>query len=242
MCRGEFTRSVMWCARAIALVALLGCAGCASSNSAQSPAPHSLVTSPAMGLVGLLVMDPRAGPPRAAGMTGLIVGYVTSHPALRSDLSVRRDGHALPVLAFRLTIVVVQANGVGGLEDIRGRGQLDVFYDSDGFGDALLNDPRTLGGAEQVEADSVDFRGNIDFDTYRFYMRVHETAVASRAFTFAGRKWRTPTLRTAWDVLVGQYSDGFVGVAIASNNTMFPLSPEEKLVSLAGPRPGPVRY
>lgn len=242
MCRGGFTSRVIWCARAVALVALLGCACCASSNAPKRPAAHALVSSPAMGLVGLLVMDPRAGPPRAAGMKGLIVGYVLSHPALGSDLSVRRDGHALPVLAFRLTMVVVQANGVGGLEDMRGRGELDVFYDADGFGDVLLNDPRTLDGAAEVEADNVEFRGNIDFDTYRFYMRVHETALASRPFMFAGRKWCTPTSRTAWDVLVGEYSDGFVGVAIASNNTMHPLSPEEKLTALVGPRPGSTRY
>jgi hypothetical protein len=195
-----------------------------------------------MGLVGLLLMDSRAGPPRAAGMKGIIVGYVTSHPALGSGLSTRRDGHIRQVLAFRMNIVLVKAQGLGGLEDTRGRGELDVFYDAAGFDDSILRDPRILEKDEEVEADAVEFRGSIDFNTYRFYMRVHETAMATQAFTFAGRRWRTPTARTAWDVLVGEYSDGFVGVAFASNNSLYPLSPEEKLISLAGARTGMTRY
>lgn len=227
---------------AFALMVLLGCASCATPRSPLSPATPALVNSPAMGLVGLLVMDPEAGPPRAAGMKGVVVGYVTSHPALHSILLVGRHGHRLPVLAFRMTMVIVRSGGSGGMEDTSGRGELEVFYDPKGFGDALLNDPRTLDGAEEIEADDVEFHGRIDFNTYRFYMRLHETAVASRAFTFDGRKWRTPTSRTAWDVLVGEYSNGFVGVAFASNNTMRPLSPQEKLFALAGPRPGSFRY
>lgn len=240
MHRGVFMTPLVRYVNAVALIALLECAGCASSHSPGAPNRRSLVNSPPMGLVGLLVMDPQTGPPRAAGMKGLIVGYVTSHPALGSNLSVRRNGHTLPVLAFRMTVVLVRADGLGGLEHTRGRGELDVFYDPAGFNDGLLNDPRTLDTAEEIEADSVDFHGSIDFDTYHFYLRVNETAVASRAFTFDGRRWHTPIARTAWDVLVGQYSEGFVGVAFASNNTMRSLSPEEKLGALAGPRS--VRY
>jgi hypothetical protein len=195
-----------------------------------------------MGLVGLLLMDPRAGPPRAAGMKGVIVGYVVSHPALGFGLSTHRDGHLRPILAFRMNIVLVKAQGMGGLEETRGRGELDVFYDAAGFDDSLLRNPRVLENDEEVEADAVEFRGSIDFDTYRFYMRVHETAMTTQAFTFDGRRWRTPAARTAWDVMVGEYSDGFVGVAFASNNALFPLSPEEKLISLAGARTGATRY
>jgi hypothetical protein len=243
MYRGRPTRSVLSCACAIAL-ALLGCAsgGGASSPSRTSPAPHKLVSSPAMGLVGLLLMDPFVGPPRAAGMTGVIVGYVISHPALDSDLSIHRDGQTLPVLAFKLNLVIVESSGAGGMQDLRGRGNLYVFYRPEGFSDTPLNYPPTLDGNLEIEADKIEFDGNINSDTYRFYMRMHETVVESRAFVFAGRTWRTPVSRTASDVMIGEFSDGFAGLAIASTNAMAPLSPQEKLIALVGPPRRSVRY
>lgn len=224
-------------------LALIGCAsGGTTSPSRSSPAPHALVSSPAMGLVGLLLMDPLVGPPRAAGMTGVIVGYVISHPALDSELSVRRNGQTLPVLAFKLNLVIVESNGSGGLENLRGRGHLYVFYKPDGFGDAPLNYPPALDSNLQIEADKIEFDGNINPDTYRFYMRMHETVGERRAFVFAGRTWRTPVSHTAWDVMIGEFSDGFAGLAIASTNAMTPLSPQEKLVALVGPPHHSVRY
>jgi len=63
-----------------------------------------------MGLVGLLVMDPMTGPPRVAGMKGQVVGYVVSHPGLQAKPWVRRNGQTLPVLAFKLTVVIGQAD------------------------------------------------------------------------------------------------------------------------------------
>lgn len=128
------------------------------------------------------------------------------------------------------------------MEDLRGRGKLEVFYEPDGFGDALLNYPRTLESSQVIEADNVEFGGNLNFDTYRFYMRLRETVVATRPFSFAGRSWRTPDSGTAWDMLVGEYSDGFFGVAMASNNAMPPLSPQEKLIALVGPPQRVMRY
>ena len=242
MYRGRPARLVLSCACAMAL-ALHGCAsGGARSTSRPSPAPHALVSSPAMGLVGLLLMDPYVGPPRAAGMTGVIVGYVISHPALGSDLSVRKNGETLPVLAFELNIVVVESNGAGGMEDIRGHGNLNVFYKPEGFSDAPLNYPPTLDSNLQIEADTVEFDGNINSDTYRFYMRMHETVVESRAFVFAGHTWRTPVSRTSSDIMIGEFSDGFAGLAIASTDAMAPLSPQEKLVALVGQPHRPVRY
>jgi len=233
---GRRMRGIIWLACAVAL-ASVGCAA-SSAKSTLHPrqAPIASLDSPAMGLVGLLPMDPWTGPPRAAGMKAVVGGYVVSHPALKTDLSVPggRDGHALPVLAFKLTMIITEANGSVGPEVYHGHGNLNVFYKPDGFSDALLNYAGAIENTQQIESDKIEFDGNPDFDTSRFYLHVRETVVATRAFIFAGRSWRTPVSRTASDVLVGQYSDSFFGEAFASSNVMPPLSPEEKLIALAG--------
>jgi len=72
---------------------------------------------------------------------------------------------------------------------------------------------------------NVEFRGNVDFDTEKFFMRLHETALATRPFSFDGRVWRTPVSLSSRDVLVGEYSRGFESLVIASRDTMPPLSP-----------------
>ena len=195
-----------------------------------------------MGLVGLLVMDPMTGPPRVAGMKGQVVGYVVSHPGLQAKPWVRRNGQTLPVLAFKLTVVIAQADGIAGFEELRGHGKLDVFYNPDGFSDTLLSYPRTLKNSQKIEVYDVEFRGNVDFDTEKFFMRLHETALATRPFSFDGRVWRTPVSLSSRDVLVGEYSRGFESLVIASRDTMPPLSPQEKLIALVGSPQRIVRY
>lgn len=224
------------------------CAGCASgagnSTSNAPPLPIARFDSPPIGLVGLLVMDPYAGQMRAAGMKGVMLGYVVSHPALPADLCVPagRDGHPLPVLAFKLTSVLTETSGSEGPEVVRGHGTLNIFYKPDGFTDALLHDGGALDNTEQVESDHIEFYGSPIPGTNRFYLHLQETVVATHAFVFAGRAWRTPVSRTASDTMVGEYSDSFVGEAYASSGAMPSLSPEEKLIALAGAPHRLVRY
>ncbi len=233
--------------RLLACVMAVAFLGCASAGAKTTPGPSQipsrLINSPSVGLVGLLLMDPLAGPPRAAGMKGVIVGYVVSHPSLQSDLSVRTTaGHALPVLAFKLALVIVRSNGAGGLEDLHGRGTLNIYYKPDGFSDELLNYAGAIESNQRIESDHIEFQGYLNFNTYRLYLQMREVTVATSPFTFAGRSWRTPVARIARDVLIGEYSDSFFGLAIASSNAMVPLSPEEKLVALVGSPQRVVRY
>ena len=242
-CRRQFRIRLLSCALAAALL------GCASGNSKRIPdtfpqAPIASTKSPAMGLVGLVITDPLTGHQRAAGMEGMMVGYVVSHPALPTDLRVPagRDGHPLPVLAFRVTSFITQADGRQGPEELRGHGSLEVFFNPDGFSETVLHYPQALDNSELIESDEIKFCERTDFNTSRFYLHLLETATATRAFSFAGRSWRTPIHRTADDLLIGEYSDAFFGDADASINEASPLSPEEQLVALAGSPHRVVRY
>jgi hypothetical protein len=216
-----------------------GCAsGVANSPPNQHPTPRARNDSTAIGLVGLLVEKPWVRGPRAPGMTGAIVGYVVSHPALPTDLFVPggRDGHPLPVLAFKLTFVIAKAEGRQGIgpEEIRGHGTLNVFYKPEGFTSAVLYNAGTFDNAQQIESDHIEFYANPDSGSDRLYRHLQETAIATHAFEFAGRTWRTPASRTASDLLIGQYSDSFVGEAYVSSGAMQASSPEESLIALAG--------
>jgi hypothetical protein len=190
-----------------------------------------------MGLVGLELIDPSIGPQRAAGMQGLMVGYVVSHPALQTDLRVPAgtDGHPLPVLAFRVTSVVTrEAHGKDGPEELRGRGTLDVFFNPDGFSDDPLHYPPSLAGSQKIESDRIEFAEKTDYQIERYHLHLRETAIATWAFDFAGRSWQTPVGRTADSELIGQYSDIFSGDTYASTSVLSALSPEENLIAVAG--------
>jgi hypothetical protein len=241
--RPNFRVRLLSCAVAVALL------GCASDSAKRTPRPFpqaqiATANSPAMGLVGLAITDPLTGHQRAAGMQGVMVGYVVSHPALPTDLRVPagRDGHPLPVLAFKVTSVITQADGRQGPEELRGHGTLEVFFNPDGFSETVLHYPQALENSEQIESDEITFYEKTDFNTSRFYLHLQETVTATRAFSFAGRSWRTPVHRTADDLLIGEYSDAFFGDAYVSTNVASPLSPEEQLIALAGSPHRVVRY
>lgn len=232
---------------AAAALLLIGCATTTAAKSSQLASKQSkaLYNSQPMGLVGLMQMNPEAGPPRAAGMSGLIVGYVVSHPALPSYLWVRgsRGTDWLPVLAFKMSFLLVKAEGAeAGLENIRGQGFIDVYFGASGFSDSLLHYAGSFEDSQRVERDRVEFYGNVNADTCRFYLHLQETALETWTFAYAGRNWRTPPSRIAWDLLVGEFSEGFVGVAFSSNNAMAPRSPEEKLIAIVGEPHRLMRY
>jgi hypothetical protein len=228
------------------LVALTGCASSATKLSFPPilPTPVAHTDSNAIGLVGLLVEKPWVGPPRAPGMTGSIVGYVIRHPALPTELFVahRGDGHPLPVLAFKLTFVIVKEEGSQGPEEIRGRGTLRLFYNPDGFNETVLYYGGALENAQEIESDHIEFYANPDSGSDRLYRHIRETTIATHAFEFGGRPWRTPEPRTASDLLVGQYSDSFAGEVYVSSSALRTQSPEENLVGLVGMPNRKVRY
>lgn len=226
-------------------IALVGCGSEATHPPSVSPLiPITRNDSLAIGLVGLLPEKPWVGGPRAAGMNGVIVGYVVSHPALPADLFVtgRRDGQRVPVLAFKLTFVIAKAQGSQGPEVVQGHGTLKVFYKPNGFNETVLYYPGAFEQAREIESDHIEFYANPDSGSDRLYRHIRETTIATHAFEFAGRLWRTPDSRSASDLLVGQYSDSFVGEAYASAAAIQGQSPEESLIALAGAPHRPVRY
>jgi hypothetical protein len=240
--RPTFPIRLLSCAVAVALA---GCAAGPKTTLRPFPqSPMAEVDSPAMGLVGLVLRDPFTGPQRAAGMKAVMVGYVVSHPALPTDLRVPAgsDGHPLPVLAFKVTSVITETHGRQGPEETNGRGTLQVFFNPDGFSETILHYPQALDKSREVETDEVEFWETTDYNTSVFHLRLREVAVATQAFSFAGRNWRTPVRRTADDELIGAYSDSFFGDSYASVSQRSPLSPEEQLVALAGSPHRAVRY
>ncbi len=231
------------------LVIPLVCTSCAPATQAPQASPPPpprtmLVSSRPMGLVGLLVLNGSYSLPRAAGMPGTIMGYVASHPALGSGLTVRRDGRNLPVLAFRCAFRFVQANGFGGLEDFHARGTLVVYYKADGFTNEVISGAGSTSGGDEIERDEVDLRGSVDFDTYLVHLSLDETAVATRAFTFRGFTLKPPAHRTARDVLEGEFNQDYLGIVIASAGTMPWMSAPQKLLALSGTPPptGPFTF
>lgn len=235
--------------RLVAYAMAMTLAGCASSGAKlTSPSRHRAPverndSSTAIGLVGLLAEKPWVGPPRAPGMTGAIVGYVVTHPALPNDLFVvGRDGQSMPVLAFKLTFVIAKEEGRQGPEEIRGHGNLRIFYKPDGFNDTVLHYSGAFENTQEIELDHIEFYADPDSGSDRLYRHVRETAIATHAFELGGRPWRTPSSRTGSDLLVGQYSDSFVGEVYVSSGTLQTQSPEETLVGLVGAPNRKVRY
>jgi hypothetical protein len=137
---------------------------------------------------------------------------------------------------------MTETDGSQGPEVVRGHGTLNIFYKPDGFTDALLHDGGALENTQQVESNHIEFYGGPATGTNRFYRHIRETVLATHAFVFAGRTWRTPLSRTASDGLVGEYSENFVGEVYASSDATPSLSPEEKLIALAGAPHRVIRY
>ncbi len=153
-----------------------------------------------------------------------------------------RDGQSLPVLAFKLTFVIAKEDGRQGPEVIRGRGNLRIFYKPDGFSDTVLHYSGAFENTQEIELDHIEFYADPDSGSDRLCRHVRETTIATHAFEFGGRPWRTPSSRTGSDLLVGQYSDSFVGEIYVSSSTLQTQSPEETLVGLVGAPNRKVRY
>jgi hypothetical protein len=168
-------------------------------------------------------------------MRGVILGYVVSHPSLPRDLTVNSENQNLPILAFRFGFVLTRADGLVGAEDMRGRGILRMFYDPNGFTDEIVNNPESVLVANEIERDDVYFEGMLDFSDHRYYLRMHETSVASNPFSFARAEYRTPVGRVALNIMVGEYNGESYGMAIASSGTMPYLTPTAKLATVIGP-------
>lgn len=222
------------------------CASCApaSHSSQPRPSPTAPISSRPIGLVGLLALNGDSNLPHAGGMHGTVTGYVVSHPNLGSGLTVRREERDLPVLAFRLNFAFVRAAGRVGLEDFRGRGTLIIYYDGGGYTNEVISGAGSVRGGEEIERDEVEFRGSMDLSTYLIHLNLEETAVATRAFTFRGLTLQTRAYRRAYDVLDGEFGEGFSGVVIASTGTMPWMSASQKLLALSGspPASGPFRF
>ena len=234
--------------RLVAYAIAMTLVGCASrAQLPPSPTPRAPTerndSATAIGLVGLLTEKPWDGPPRAPGMTGAIVGYVVSHPGLPSDLFVAgRHGESRPVLGFKLTFVIAKEEGSVGPEQIRGRGDLRIFYKPDGFTDTVLHYPGAFENTQEIEFDHIEFYADPDSGSDRLYRHLRETTIATHAFEVGGRPWRTPPSRTGSDLLVGQYSDSFGGEVYVSSATLQAQSPEETLIGLVGAPNRQVRY
>jgi hypothetical protein len=91
-----------------------------------------------------------------------------------------------------------------------------------------------LENTQEIESDHIEFYADPDSGSDRLYRHLRETTIATHAFEFGGRPWRTPASRTASDLLVGQHSDTFFGETYVSASAMQAQSPEQSLIELAG--------
>jgi hypothetical protein len=186
--------------------------------------------SEATGKVGLMTFRRNATIPRAAGMGGEIRGYVVSHPALPGPLTVRRNGREIPVLAFLLSMELTNSAGVAGLESMRGRGKMQIFYHPDGATTALAETHR----GKPIETDDVLFEAELNLNTASYMIRLREDSVSSSEFNFRGKTSKTPIGRHGWDLMYGEFDGELQGLALASSSATTAFrSPSALLASIS---------
>jgi len=168
---------------------------------------------------------------RTPGTTCVIRGYLTAHPAFPTRPEVSRDGRSVPVFSFVMTVKITDAIFTKEILTSKGQGKLRVYYDPDGIDSAAITGSSSGPDGSEIEED--DVRIEVEFRGPRSYwLRVQETAVATRPFTFRGREFQMPTGRSANDLLRGEAFTRTGGLALASRSTLAMGSPATQLDSL----------
>jgi hypothetical protein len=163
-------------------------------------------------------------------MNGTIRGYVVSHPAISGPLTVIRNGREVPAFSFVMALRLTNSAGVVGLEVIRGRGEMRVYYHPEGVGEIGVTEE---GGAGEVELDEVRFQAELDFQTGTYLIRLHELTQVTKAFTYAGQNQRTPEGRRAQDIMYGEVAFDLRALAVASSITLASSTPASRFLSLS---------
>ncbi len=212
-----------------------------SPNGALTPPEQAAAEADRLRMLGptskVALLGPESGRAfRTPGRTCMLRGYLAGHPALPFRPALLRDGRMVPVMSFVMTVkitdsIITRGMATGASATIRGYGKLRVFYDPDGIDSATLTDWKSPPRGIQVEED--DIRVEAEFRAPRTYwLRLQETAVATQPFEFRGREYRMPTGRSAHDLLRGEGSQRFGGLALASRSTLVMGSPATQLDDL----------
>jgi hypothetical protein len=205
-----------------------------SASSADEPASE-ILAEPASGFaepigkVGVLPFSANRHVPRAAGMVAHLSGCVVSHPALKVPLTVSRNGADVPILGFTITIALTNTAGVAGLEVVRGKGKLRIFYHPDGI--RTVSDDMETG--EEIEVDEVRFLGELDFSTGNYFIRLREAALTTKPFKLAGKTLQTPVGRQAMDIMFGEFAPDLRALAVVSSVALHSQTPAGRLMAFA---------
>lgn len=169
---------------------------------------------------------------RTPGRTCMLRGYLAEHPALPVRPALLRDGRMVPVLSFVMTVKITGSIITRGIATIRGHGKLRVFYDPEGIDSATITDWQSPPRGTEIEEDDIRLQADFRPESRNYWLRLQETAVATEPFEFRGREYRMPTGRSAHDLLRGEGSQRFGGLALASRSTLAMGSPASQLDDL----------